>query len=105
MSLDPRFRPGPVTVRPPATSANLGPGMDSFGLALELRDEVTVEIAESGLEVEVEGEDAGLPIRIAVAMVCGLDTGPPETNGAAPAAWKPNIRGRRVARPSLAYSE
>lgn len=56
----PRFRPGPVTVRPPATSANLGPGFDSFGLALDLRDEVVVEIAdEPGLSVEVAGEGAG----------------------------------------------
>lgn len=48
-----------MTVRPPATSANLGPGFDAFGLALELRDEVTVEVVESGLEVEIEGEGAG----------------------------------------------
>lgn len=56
----PRFRPGPVTVRPPATSANLGPGFDCFGLALELRDEVVVEaLDEPGLHVEVTGEGAG----------------------------------------------
>ena len=54
-----RFRTGPVTVRPPATSANLGPGFDSFGLALELRDEVTVQVTEvPGLSVEVFGEGA-----------------------------------------------
>jgi homoserine kinase len=54
-----RFRTGPVTVRPPATSANLGPGFDSFGLALELRDEVTVQVTETpGLTVEVYGEGA-----------------------------------------------
>ncbi|HEV2635291.1 MAG TPA: homoserine kinase [Actinocrinis sp.] len=64
----PEFRTGPVTVRPPATSANLGPGFDAFGLALELRDEVTVEAFDdasaaaadgSGLSVEVLGEGAG----------------------------------------------
>jgi len=56
----PRFRRGPVTVRPPATSANLGPGFDSFGLALELRDEVVVEVVDTpGLSVEVSGEGAG----------------------------------------------
>ncbi|MGH3415965.1 MAG: homoserine kinase [Actinocrinis sp.] len=54
------FRTGPVTVRPPATSANLGPGFDAFGLALELRDEVVVEaLDEPGLAVEVDGEGAG----------------------------------------------
>lgn len=63
MTLDARLRRGPVTVRPPATSANLGPGFDAFGLALELRDEVTVELAESGLEVEISGEGAeSLPV-------------------------------------------
>ena len=63
MTLDARLRRGPVTVRPPATSANLGPGFDAFGLALELRDEVTVEIAESGLEIEISGEGAeSLPV-------------------------------------------
>jgi homoserine kinase len=56
----PRFRRGPVTVCPPATSANLGPGFDSFGLALELRDEVAVEVLDRpGLIVEVAGEGAG----------------------------------------------
>ena len=32
-----------VTVRVPATSANLGPGYDSLGLALALHDTLTVE--------------------------------------------------------------
>src|SRR3954462_2350894 len=32
-----------VTVRVPATSANLGPGFDTFGLALDLCNEVTVD--------------------------------------------------------------
>jgi hypothetical protein len=48
--------------------------------------------------------DAGLPIRMAVAMVCGSATTAPVTIGAAPAAWKPHIRGVRVAGPSAAYS-
>ena len=34
-------------------------------------------------------------MRIAVAIVAGLATGSPSTIGAAPAAWKPHIRGRR----------
>ena len=56
----PRFRSGSVTVRPPATSANLGPGFDAFGLALELRDEVVVSaLDEPGLHVSVTGEGAG----------------------------------------------
>lgn len=58
MRPDGQLRAEPVTVRPPATSANLGPGFDAFGLALELRDEVTVRILDSGLDVTVEGEGA-----------------------------------------------
>ena len=42
----------------PATSANLGPGFDSFGLALALYDDVVVRVAESGLVVDVAGEGA-----------------------------------------------
>ena len=48
--------------------------------------------------------DAGLPIRIAVAMVSGFSTGWPRTIGAAPAAWKPIIAGSRVDRPASWYS-
>ncbi|MGB7113102.1 MAG: homoserine kinase, partial [Mycobacterium sp.] len=42
-----------------ASSANLGPGFDSIGLALSLYDEIIVETTHSGLTVEVEGEGAG----------------------------------------------
>lgn len=42
-----------------ASSANLGPGFDSLGLALSLYDEISVETTTSGLVVEVEGEGAG----------------------------------------------
>jgi homoserine kinase len=44
----------------PATSANLGPGFDSLGLALDLRDELEGELAGSGLVVEVTGEGSGV---------------------------------------------
>jgi homoserine kinase len=55
----PAFRAAPVRVRVPATSANLGPGFDSFGLALQLYDDVVVRVAESGLAVDIAGEGAG----------------------------------------------
>jgi homoserine kinase len=42
-----------------ASSANLGPGFDSLGLALSLYDEIGVETTDSGLTVEVEGQGAG----------------------------------------------
>jgi homoserine kinase len=50
------FVPGPVTVEVPATSANLGPGYDSLGLALELSDTLVGEVLDAGLEVSVDGE-------------------------------------------------
>ena len=52
------FLDGPVRVSVPATSANLGPGFDSLGLALELRDELTAEVGGAGLTIEVTGEGA-----------------------------------------------
>ncbi|WGL51255.1 homoserine kinase [Nocardioides sp. BP30] len=52
------FVAGPVTVTVPATSANLGPGFDSLGLALDLRDTLVAEVLPAGLEVEVDGAGA-----------------------------------------------
>jgi homoserine kinase len=49
------FVSGPVTITVPATSANLGPGFDSLGLALDLRDTLVGEVLPAGLEVEVSG--------------------------------------------------
>ncbi len=44
----------------PATSANLGPGFDTLGLALNLYNRVEMDRAEPGtLEVLLEGEGAG----------------------------------------------
>lgn len=54
----PRFSTGSVTVRSPATCANLGPGFDCFGLALDLRDSVEARVASGGVEVQVLGEGA-----------------------------------------------
>lgn len=47
-----------VTVKVPASSANLGPGYDTLGIALSLYDTVEVEVIRSGLEVEIFGEGA-----------------------------------------------
>jgi homoserine kinase len=47
-----------ITVRVPATSANLGPGFDCFGLALDLCNEVIVD-TEAEPSVSWEGEGAG----------------------------------------------
>src|SRR5258708_24984782 len=49
------WQTGPVTVRVPATSANLGPGFDALGLALALHDVVEARILPIGLAIEVSG--------------------------------------------------
>ncbi|TDD17221.1 homoserine kinase [Kribbella turkmenica] len=48
-----------VRVRVPATSANLGPGFDAFGLALTLYDDLIVTPGGSGVTVEVSGPGEG----------------------------------------------
>lgn len=60
-----------------ASSANLGPGFDSIGLALSLCDEIMVETTDSGLVVVVEGEgDGQVPLGpehlVVRAVECGL---------------------------------
>lgn len=54
------FRSVGVEVVVPATSANLGPGFDSLGLALSLHDHLAAMVTEDpGVLVTVEGEGAG----------------------------------------------
>jgi homoserine kinase len=49
-----------VIVKVPATSANLGPGFDTLGMALSFYDELQVEaVAGNEIHVEVHGEGAG----------------------------------------------
>lgn len=53
------FVEGPVRVTVPASSANLGPGFDALGLALDLRDRLEAQVLPEGLVVDVEGAGAG----------------------------------------------
>ncbi len=45
-----------IRVRIPATTANLGPGFDCMGLALDLWNDFELHPIESGFEVETHGE-------------------------------------------------
>ena len=55
----PTFKANPIQVQVPATSANLGPGFDCFGLALDLHDRYVAQILdEPGLDIDVAGEGA-----------------------------------------------
>lgn len=49
---------GRVHVEVPASSANLGPGFDSIGMAVDLWDSVEVEVGGEGLRIECDGEGA-----------------------------------------------
>lgn len=49
-------QPRRVTVRVPATTANIGPGFDCIGFALDIWNELTVERGPFRLEIEGEGE-------------------------------------------------
>src|SRR2546423_3438712 len=56
---NPAFRAGTIHARVPASSANLGPGFDTLGLALALYDDVVARIGDDGLVLDVAGEAAG----------------------------------------------
>lgn len=53
------FKATMVQVSVPASSANIGPGFDSFGLALEIRDRYAAQVLdEPNFDVDVSGEGA-----------------------------------------------
>jgi homoserine kinase len=47
-----------IFIRVPATTANLGPGFDCLGLALDLWNEVRVDLIGADLAIRIEGESA-----------------------------------------------
>ena len=68
-----------------ASSANLGPGFDSIGLALGLFDEIVLETTDSGLLVTVEGEGAGqVPLGPEHLVVRAVERGLQALGGSAP---------------------
>ena len=61
-----------VTIRVPATTANLGPGFDAFGCALSLYTDVTFEETESGLEITGCDEAFQGPDNLAYTAYCAV---------------------------------
>ena len=59
-----------VTIRVPATTANLGPGFDAFGCALSLYTDVTFEETECGLEITGCPEEFTGPDNLAYTSYC-----------------------------------
>jgi homoserine kinase len=79
-----------VTIRAPATSANLGPGFDCLGLALELCNEVTVDTdgepgvswsGEGAQELPTDGTDRVSRTMAAVAAAAGRELPPLALHG------------------------
>jgi homoserine kinase len=55
----PTFKAKPMQVQVPASSANLGPGFDAFGLALGMHDRYVAQILDDAiLDIDVTGEGA-----------------------------------------------
>jgi len=88
----------PVVVRVPATSANLGPGFDSLGLAYDLYDVVTVvacpvEPGGPTVTVEVEGEGAGrVPLDESHLVVRSVRAGLVHAGAAREGEFAPGLR-------------
>ena len=61
-----------VTIRVPATTANLGPGFDAFGCALNLYTDVTFEETDSGLEITGCDEAYSGPDNMAYTAYCAV---------------------------------
>jgi homoserine kinase len=61
-----------VTVRVPATTANLGPGFDAFGCALSLHTDVTFEETDFGLEITGCDEEFTGPDNMAYTSYCAV---------------------------------
>jgi len=61
-----------VTIRVPATTANLGPGFDAFGCALQLYTDVTFEETESGLEITGCDEEFTGPDNLVYVSYCAV---------------------------------
>ncbi len=61
-----------VTIRVPATTANLGPGFDAFGVALSLYTDVTFEETDCGLEITGCDEAFAGPDNLAYVSYCAV---------------------------------
>ena len=87
-----------ATVRVPATTANLGPGFDCIGMALDIWSELTVERAPFSVTVEGEGSDAAsMPLDERNLVVTGV-------KAAFEAAGKPTPELSYACRNEIPYS-
>lgn len=75
--MNPVLPPGVrAAARVPASSANLGPGFDSLGIALGIYDDISASVGEPGLRISVSGEGAqGVPLDDAHLVVRAINRG------------------------------
>ena len=52
-----------ISLRVPATTANVGPAFDALGIALSLYNHIQVEVIPQGVEIEVIGRDQALIVK------------------------------------------
>ncbi len=69
------------SIRIPASTANMGSGFDSIGMALSLYNEIRFEIIPSGLEIVLpDGADEGIPTDETNLIVHSIQAGLAATN-------------------------
>ena len=77
--MKPTFKAQPMQVQVPATSANLGPGFDTLGLALGMHDRYIAQVLdEQIIDIDITGEGADKLVRtdknlVIKAMYKGFD--------------------------------
>ncbi|WP_018118688.1 homoserine kinase [Corynebacterium mastitidis] len=74
-----------AVVRVPGSTANLGPGFDTLGMAVSIYDTVEAEVIPAGLEVEIHGEgEEDLPRDSSHLVVKALQSGLAAAGATAP---------------------
>ncbi len=63
-----------VKIKVPATSANIGPGYDTLGLALDLFNEITVEKSKGNIEVFWDCENPNIPLEKNLIYIALIET-------------------------------
>ena len=81
-----------VRVRVPATTANLGPGFDTLGMALSLYNYFEVEPCASGCHVEADGEAMARVPQGADNLVIRAAQAVWERTGLPPTGWRVRLR-------------
>ena len=61
-----------VTVRVPASTANIGPGFDCLGIALNMYNVAEFELTDTGLEIDISNSASYIPVSENNYVYCGF---------------------------------